>query len=122
MTGYLYIRRCADGSYYVGSTTDLEVRPAAHASGEGSDFTSSRRPLEPAYTEEFHSLDGAFIAERQVKGWSRRTKQALIRGDFAALPELAWSSARRAAAGVLRQAQDETLRQEAQDGVAEVRA
>jgi len=91
MRGFLYILRCADRSYYVGSTSALEIRLAGHQSGEGSAYTASRLPVTVVYTEEFPTLYEAFLAERQVKGWSRAKKEALIRGDFAALPELSRS-------------------------------
>lgn len=88
MKGYLYILLCADSSYYVGSTTNLEVRIAAHNAGDGGDYTARRRPLQVAFSEEFETLHDAFLAERQVKGWSRAKKEALIRRDFDALVEL----------------------------------
>ncbi len=88
MKGYVYILLCSDGSYYVGSTTNLETRIATHEAGEGGDYTSRRRPLSVSFTEEFESLHDAFLAERQVKGWSRAKKEALIRRDYDALVEL----------------------------------
>jgi putative endonuclease len=91
--GYLYILRCADGSYYVGSTTNLELRVAQHEAGEGGAYTAQRLPVELVYTCEFDSPHEAFIRERQVKGWSRKKKQALIREDYEALVELAKSKA-----------------------------
>ena len=86
--GYLYILLCHDNTYYVGSTTDAEARIAMHHAGEGGDYTARRRPLHVAYVEEFPTLHEAFLAERQVKGWWRAKKEALIRRDFDALPEL----------------------------------
>jgi putative endonuclease len=59
-----------------------------HEAGEGGDYTARRRPLRVAYIEQFPTLHEAFLAERQVKGWSRAKKEALIRGDFSALPGL----------------------------------
>jgi putative endonuclease len=91
--GYLYILRCADGSYYAGSTTNLEVRVAQHEAGEGGAYTAQRLPVELVYTCEFDSPHEAFIRERQVKGWSRKKKEALIREDYEALVELAKSKA-----------------------------
>jgi putative endonuclease len=88
MKGYLYMLRCADGSYYVGSTTNLELRVAEHQAGEGGTYTAQRLPLEVVYTCEFDSPHEAFLRERQVKGWSRRKKEALVRGDYPALAEL----------------------------------
>lgn len=105
MRGYLYILLCADGHYYVGSTTNLELRLAAHQAGDGGDFTARRRPVALMHSQEFETLHDAFLAERQVKGWSRQKKEALIRGDYEALPVLARSGVK-ARRSVLRQAQD----------------
>jgi tRNA/rRNA methyltransferase len=88
MSFYVYILRCADGSYYVGHTDDLERRLAAHQNGEISGYTSSRRPVELVFAEEFASRDEAFLRERQIKGWSRRKKEALIRRDWNTLGRL----------------------------------
>lgn len=90
MTAYLYILRCADGSYYVGTTVrSLEARIAEHQAGAYDGYTALRRPVELMFHEAFERLDDAATAERQVKGWRRDKKEALIRGDFAALPSLA---------------------------------
>jgi putative endonuclease len=93
MKGYLYMLRCADGSYYVGSTTNLELRVAQHEAGEGGAYTSQRLPVRLVYTCEFDTLHEAFLRERQVKGWSRRKKEALVRGDYEALVELSKATA-----------------------------
>jgi len=86
MGGYFYILRYADGSYYVGSTTDLDVRLASYTIGEGGDYTARRLPVDTVFTEEFETLHDAFLVERQVEGWSRAKKEALIRRDYDALP------------------------------------
>jgi putative endonuclease len=91
MKAWLYILHCADGSYYTGSTNNLPLRLAQHQAGEGSGYTCSRLPVELVYTQEFPSEHEAFLRERQVKGWSRAKKAALIRGDFEALVELSKS-------------------------------
>ena len=88
MKAWLYILKCADGSYYTGSTNNLRLRVAQHEAGEGGAYTSSRLPVELVYSQEFASEHQAFLRERQVKGWSRVKKAALIRGDFEALVEL----------------------------------
>ena len=93
MKAWLYILRCADGSYYTGSTNNLSLRLAQHQAGEGSIYTRSRLPLKLVYTQEFPSEHEAFLRERQVKGWSRAKKAALIRGDFEALIGLSKSRA-----------------------------
>jgi putative endonuclease len=93
MTAWLYILKCADGSYYAGSTTNLSLRLTQHQAGEGSVYTRGRLPVELVYVQEFQSEHEAFLRERQVKGWSRAKKEALIDGDFEALVELSRSRA-----------------------------
>jgi putative endonuclease len=88
MRGYVYSLPCSDGSYYVGHTNNLELRMWAHEHGEGGDYTSSRLPVTLVFSEELPSVHDAFLAERQVKGWSRAKKRALIRRYFEALVEL----------------------------------
>jgi putative endonuclease len=85
---WMYILKCADASYYVGSTTNLELRLAEHWEGLGSQYTAERRPLRLVYACEFSSIREAYEREQQVKGWSRAKKEALIRGDYEALPRL----------------------------------
>ena len=91
MKAWLYILQCADGSYYTGSTNNLSLRLAQHYAGEGSAYTRCRLPVELVYSQEFASAHEAFLRERQVKGWSRAKKRALIRGDFDALVTLSKS-------------------------------
>ncbi len=87
---WLYILRCADGSYYVGTTrTTLEQRLAEHNSGHFGGYTATRRPVTLVYSEWFERITDAITAERQIKGWSRAKKEALIRGDFERLKVLA---------------------------------
>jgi putative endonuclease len=86
---WVYILRCADGAYYTGSTrASLEKRVCEHNSGELGGFTARRRPVALVYSEHFDRITDAIAAERQIKGWSRRKKEALIRKDYAALPQL----------------------------------
>ena len=94
VVGYLYILVCSDGSYYVGSTTNLETRLSQHEAGEGGAYTATRLPVRLIYSCEFPSLFEAFLVERQVKGWTRAKKEALVRGDYDALVELARSKER----------------------------
>jgi predicted GIY-YIG superfamily endonuclease len=75
---WVYILRCADGSYYVGQTTNLELRRA----GEGGEWTKHRLPVELVFSQEMPDKDAAFRAERQLKGWSRAKKEALIAGNW----------------------------------------
>ena len=88
MKGYMYILECADGSYYTGSTTDLELRLQQHQSGEGANHTRKRLPVRLMYYEEFDRIDEAFYREKQVQGWSRRKKEALMENRANDLPLL----------------------------------
>ncbi len=86
--GYMYILKCANGCYYTGSTKSLERRLAQHQNGEGANFTKKHLPVELVYYEEFDRIDHAFYREKQVQGWSRKKKEALINGEYENLPEL----------------------------------
>ena len=86
---YVYILKCSDGSYYTGSTIDLEKRLAQHRFGKGAHYTKKRLPLELAYCEVCNRIDDAFLREKQIQGWSRKKNEALINGEENLLPELA---------------------------------
>ena len=87
---YLYILKCADGSYYVGTArATLEQRVAEHNAGHYDGYTASRRPVTLMFSQWFERITDAIAAERQIKGWSRAKKEALIRGDFEGLVSLA---------------------------------
>ena len=78
---YMYILECAGGSYYTGSTRDLERRLWEHQSGLGANHTAKRLPVKLIYCEEFDRIDDAFYREKQVQGWSRKKKEALMASD-----------------------------------------
>jgi len=86
---WTYIVRCSDGSYYVGSTTDLDRRLSEHNLGLGAAYTRRRRPVTLEWATEFERVDEAFAFEKQVQGWSRRKREALIAGALDQLPVLA---------------------------------
>lgn len=87
---WLYIIRCADQSYYTGTTRDsLEIRIAQHNAGTHDGWTVMRRPVTLVYSQYFERITDAITAERQVKNWSRAKKEALIRGDYERLRVLA---------------------------------
>ncbi|MEO9599990.1 GIY-YIG nuclease family protein [Parasphingorhabdus sp.] len=86
--------KCADGHYYVGHSDNLDVRVAAHQSGAIGGYTHSRRPVELVWSETFGTREEALAAERQIKGWSRAKKQALIAGDWDLISVLARSRSR----------------------------
>ena len=90
--GYMYILGCGDDSFYTGSTTDLLLRLDQHRSGEGAQHTRARLPVKLLYYESFDRIDEAFAREKQVQGWSRAKKIALIRGDTDQLRRLSKSS------------------------------
>lgn len=89
MAFWTYILRCADGSYYTGHTDNLEQRLAQHDQGTFEGYTHLRRPLQLVYSQESSSREQALAAEMQIKGWSRRKKEALIKGDWAGLSHAA---------------------------------
>lgn len=88
MKGYMYILLCDDGSYYTGSTNNLELRLQQHFAGEGANHTKKHPPVKLLYYEEFDRIDEAFNREKQVQGWSRKKKEALINREYGKLPEL----------------------------------
>ena len=89
---YVYILRCSDGSYYTGHTDQIEARLAAHRSGKFHGYTYERRPVKLAFLEELGSRDDAFRRERQIKGWSRSKKEALMANDWDQLVQLSRSA------------------------------
>jgi putative endonuclease len=90
MSFHTYILRCADGSYYTGHTDDLEQRLAQHhAAAIPACYTATRLPLECVFVQSFASREEALAAERQIKGWSRKKKEAMLRGDWAEVSRLA---------------------------------
>ena len=88
MKGWMYILEFADGTYYTGSTTNLELRLQQHQAGKGANHTKKRLPVKLVYYEEYPRIDTAFYREKQVQGWSRKKKEALINGAVEKLPEL----------------------------------
>ena len=79
---YVYILRCADQSFYVGQTHNIDRRVEAHNAGRGPMFTAKRRPVTLVFVEPHDTKAAAVRRERQLKGWSRKKKQALIQGDL----------------------------------------
>jgi putative endonuclease len=88
--GYMYIVECSDGTFYTGSTKDLERRIEEHNSPDrGANYTRVRQPVELVYYEEYDRIDWAFYREKQVQKWSQKKKLALIEGAPELLPKLA---------------------------------
>ena len=86
---WVYILRCGDGSYYTGHTDNLDKRIAEHEAGEADAYTSARLPVTPVFSQEFSSRSEALACERQIKGWNRRKKEAMMREDWAEVSRLA---------------------------------
>jgi putative endonuclease len=82
MSFSVYILKCADGSYYTGHTDNLEKRLAQHHSGSCGGYTSKRLPVVLAFSQEFPTREEALISEQRIKGWGRKKKEAMIRGDW----------------------------------------
>jgi predicted GIY-YIG superfamily endonuclease len=93
MSFWAYMLLCSDGSYYVGHTDELERRLAQHAGGETLGcYTHARRPVKLVWEQAFGSREEALTAERQVKGWNRAKKTALVAGDWHRIQQLAWGT------------------------------
>ena len=86
---YLYILECADSTYYIGHTDDLDARMAQHDVGTANSYTDTRRPLRLVFAQEFETRYDALTAERRLKGWSRAKKQAYMAGDWNEVSRLA---------------------------------
>ena len=87
---YVYILKCADGTFYTGVSSNLTQRLFQHETGYYPDcYTATRRPVELVFYAEFTDINLAIEKEKQIKKWSRAKKLALINDDFDALPNLA---------------------------------
>ncbi|MDO5068296.1 MAG: GIY-YIG nuclease family protein [Propionibacteriaceae bacterium] len=86
---WVYILLCADGSFYIGSTRNLEHRLEQHMAGQGSVYTRKRRPVQLVWCQEFERIDEAWVLEKQIQNWSRAKRIALIEGRYDDLPALA---------------------------------
>jgi putative endonuclease len=89
LTFWVYLLRCADGSYYAGHTDDLDKRIGEHTTGACGGYTASRLPVELVFSQSCPTRIEALAFERQIKGWSRAKKEALTRGDWADISRLA---------------------------------
>ena len=85
MKGWVYILRCADETYYTGSTNNIILRIYQHNNAIGAIYTAKRLPLELVYLQEYSIVSEAFYREKQIQGWSRRKKEALMKSDYEAL-------------------------------------
>jgi putative endonuclease len=92
MAFYVYILRCSDGSYYTGHTDNLEARMAEHQSGECGGYTSTRMPVQLLWSQDCTTREEALAGEQQIKGWNRKKKEAMMRGDWKAVQQIAWGT------------------------------
>ena len=83
----MYILKCNDGTYYTGSTWNLERRLEEHNQGIGANYTSKRLPVELVHLEEFERIEDAFLREKQIKNWSQKKKLSLIEKNFEKLQD-----------------------------------
>ncbi len=88
MPSWVYILRCGDDSYYTGVSTNLDQRLDQHDRGKVG-YTAKRKPIQFLWSAEFAHLDDAYAFEKQVKGWTRAKKEALMRGDWPEIQRLA---------------------------------
>ena len=92
MVFWVYILECADSSYYTGHTDNLELRISQHQHNLTGGYTSTRLPVRLAFSQSFPTRVEAIISERQIKGWSRAKKAAMIKGDWLEVSSLAGGS------------------------------
>ena len=92
MTFWVYILRCSDNSYYTGQTDNLEKRIGEHRAGLCGGYTAGRLPVQLVFSQACATRIEALAAERQIKGWSRKKKEAMMRGDWAEVSRLAKGS------------------------------
>ena len=98
---YVYIVKCSDNSYYTGITNDIDRRINEHNDGLNPEcYTYKRRPVTLLFYHEFGEVEQAILFEKQVKGWSRKKKEAIINNQWEFLPELSMNKEKS-----LRQAQ-----------------
>ena len=91
----MYMLRCNDGTFYVGSTRNLHARFAMHCAGEGAAYTRRRLPVTLVYAAEFENVADAFAMEKRVQGWSHAKRQALIDDDGEEIKRLSKKPRRR---------------------------
>ena len=88
-TYFVYILKCADDSFYIGVTNNLDIRLSQHETGlDINSYTYNKRPFVLVYHESYIDINQAILREKQLKGWSRKKKEALIDGDIELLKVL----------------------------------
>lgn len=87
---FVYIVKCSNNSYYTGVTNNVERRVYEHnTSIDDSSYTFNKRPVELVFVQPFHDINQAIAFEKQIKGWTRKKKEALIENNWYKLKELA---------------------------------
>jgi putative endonuclease len=94
-TGYVYILECSDRSFYTGITNSIERRLAEHEEDEGITYVSKRRPFKLIWISDELVIQDAIVLEKQVKGWRRDKKMALINENYDQLPDLSTAYCKR---------------------------
>jgi putative endonuclease len=90
MAFWVYILRCADASFYTGHTDNIDQRIVQHNTGAiPTCYTFMRRPLALVFSQDFATREEALAAEQQIKGWSRKKKEAMIQGNWIEVSRLA---------------------------------
>lgn len=80
---WVYILKCADNSYYTGVTNNLEIRLVQHEKGiHKTAYTYARRPVTLVFAEVYNDVNLAISWEKQIKGWTRAKKEALIEENW----------------------------------------
>ena len=79
---FVYILRCADGTYYTGHTDNIEHRVGQHMAGAVDSYTATRLPVVPVFVQEFTTWEEALAMELRIKGWGQKKKEAMMRGDW----------------------------------------
>ena len=92
MAFHVYILCCSDGSYYTGHTDNLDNRMAEHQGGEYGGYTSTRLPVQLLWSQDCTTREEALAAEQQIKGWSRKKKEAMMSGDWKTVQQIAWGT------------------------------
>ena len=100
---YMYILKCSDDSYYTGSTKDMQKRLWQHQNGQGSNHTKRRLPVLLIYVENYERIDEAFAREKQIQGWNRKKKEALMHDNMNELRCLSRCTLRQAQGTVLNE-------------------
>jgi putative endonuclease len=79
---FIYILLCQDGSYYTGSTNDVEKRFKKHLEGSGARYTKSHKPVRILYKEKFDTKSKALKREAEIKKMTRKEKEILLQQNI----------------------------------------